>query len=239
MYVNDGSAGTVEQLQGAVSGQASGQFVITLQPPFSEPMAVWLARSVAGSNPSSRGKIELADPNLTILDEWLWDNGTVTTIGLPALSASSADAVHITLNMQADAKYQAGNGAKLATGAGSRVVALDRNFALQIDGLPTQRVASVGAYTITPHGACKPLTVTIDASDLPAWEAANRNTPRTGKLELLTSDNQHVVFALSWTGLHITNMTLPTASGSNISRFTATFGCGQVAISDFMRWTTG
>lgn len=263
MQVNGASAGLVTQLQGVTpsladvqakslnpqvvqkripSGAISSHYVVTQQPPMGRPMAEWLDAAVKGlSSARGHGELDLADHTNTILARWTWTNGTIADVKLPALSVDSKNPAQITVDILAsDATYQAGNGAKAPTGGNAPKAPLLDSFTLQIEGLPALRVTTVAAYTVVPHGACSPLTITFSASDVAAFKAAGLSAPRAGTLLLQTADKTQVVFGLRWTGLHLTNLAGPSMSAANatIARATATFACDHVELSNLAAWTT-
>jgi tail tube protein gp19 len=193
-----------------------------------QPLYQWIADWLDGKQGSKRGALVFLDINMKEQSRLEFDEAYITEFGIPALNASSKDAVRFSLTLRPGltrSKKSAGKGASFGSKAAAKALVAS-NFRLTIDNLVTNRVMRVDAIVVKQAivqddtqamALLQPLEIPDLVFTFPESEVAGfvtwfddsvaanagENNERSGTLQMLGADMVSAPFTLTLSNLGV------------------------------------
>ncbi len=173
----------------------------------------------------------------------------IEEVQFPKLDASSKAPARLTFIFRAESVKPVATETSTKATTTPRTSALASNFRISLDGLPSSRIASLEAFSITNTTTGKPagvfnaasaalstpnisdLTLTISQADRAGWNAwrdsflvqgnSQEAQEKSGTLELLGPDLKSPIFTLKFSNLGLIRLSTPPTEGEAITRIQA------------------
>ncbi|WP_146645595.1 hypothetical protein [Labilithrix luteola] len=256
LFLDGTPIGPIEQSATNLSAKGAEQMIVVSPAAMSAGFWSWLTPAFAGQDPKRTVTVVgFADARPAIASQL--PSASLRTFALPALEANNRSPVTFSLTTNA-ATIQQTTPLDARLSSGSRPW-LTSDYRVEIDGMPTSRVASVSPITISfasrpqpPAGVhpvavgspktvtkgtsvtSSPLVIKVASADAPAfqqWLASAATTKRSGSLKFLTQDLREPHLTVSFKALTITKVSSDTASQGPAGRATVEMNVEGIALS--------
>ncbi|ATC65217.1 hypothetical protein CMV30_15335 [Nibricoccus aquaticus] len=233
-----------------ISSISYDPIVVETTLPLSPALTDALSSFLSGKNTPQPLTLTTADANGKTESTLLAANAVIEEVQFPKLDGSSKDPFRLTFIFRAESvKSVAADGSATRAGAKVGAGAIASNFRITLDGLPSTRIASLEAFSITNTTTGKPagvfnaasaaiatpnisdLTVAISAADRAAWTAwrdtflvqgnSQDTAEKSATLELLGPDMKSTIFTLKLANLGLIRLSTPPTEGEAIARLQA------------------
>lgn len=196
----------------------------------------WIGSAFGGRPQPKDGAVSSCDFNFNEIARKEWSRGLITEVGLPALDASSRNAVWMTIKITPESVRSKKGGGRISPGKQPKQKEwLPSNFRLNITGLDCTRVNQVGALTLQQKGrgggSVSNLVVTLPEADAATWQAWQRSEQsaraaagggKSGQLDYLSPNLREVLFSLTFHNLGLIKLTPTKTQGrENVRRVRA------------------